>query len=43
MNPKLPISGWVIKLMQQTYQRASMMQLISLVKKTQPHPDYAHW
>lgn len=43
MNPKLPVSQWVINMMQRTYQRSSMMQLLDVVKRTHPLTEYAHW
>jgi hypothetical protein len=38
LNPKLPISSWVINFMQTSYQKASLMQLLDIVKRAQPHP-----
>lgn len=43
VNPKLPVSQWVINMMQRTYQRSSMMQLLDVVKRTHPLTEYAHW
>ncbi len=43
LNPKLPISGWVVQMMQNTYQRASLLSMLDLVKKAEPHPMFIQW
>ncbi|GAB5034643.1 polyketide cyclase dehydrase [Nannochloropsis oceanica] len=43
LNPKLPINGWVVQMMQNTYQRASLLSMLDLVKKADPHPVFMQW
>ncbi len=43
LNPKLPVNGWLIQLMQNAYQRASLISMLDLVKLAQPHPEFVHW
>jgi hypothetical protein len=43
IDPKLPINAWLVSLMQESYQRASLMAMMELVAKAQPHAEFAHW
>jgi hypothetical protein len=43
LDPKLSVSPRLVTLMQSAYQRSSLMQLLSLVERALPHPEFAHW
>ncbi|TFJ82654.1 hypothetical protein NSK_006078 [Nannochloropsis salina CCMP1776] len=43
LNPKLPVNGWLVQMMQNTYQRASLLAMLDLIKRAKPHPSFVHW
>lgn len=43
IDAKMPINGWLVSLMQENYQRASLSAMMDLVAKAGPHAEYAHW
>lgn len=43
IDAKIPINGWLVSLMQESYQRASLAAMMELVAKAAPHAEYAHW